>query len=1446
MKKLLLLFLISILPFSVLGQTDMVKWVNSNFSPTTQITNISANSISVNGGVQLVQNDYGSTDTFFQTSGWGSQSQINTNKYIQFTIKANNGFIVKPTTFSFKARNQGGTSKIVVRYSNNANFSGFGTFSNVAQTSANYVNYSLNFPANYASAVGSSIYVRIYIYETNNNFHISYDTGANEGPTFSGTLSSSTVLAVNDAETVANDEVSNINVLANDYPGNGTFTNVSNLSTPTNNAGVVSVNADKTIKFTPTSGFIGTTLFNYTVTNSAGGTSQAQVTLTVTDPVLAEWALTNATTTAVTFQQTYVSANAVLLTGTAPSYSSAGMALAYFTNTDFAHFRFFDIKIKPTTGSIVNVKNLAFEQARLISGNQSGASDYQIKYKIVTGTFNEADDSFFNTATVLVTNESIANNPMISIPLNLTLNSTQSLVVRFYAKGANNYNYAGWRIKANSLKIRGNQGCSSTSPMAAPTSVTGNNSICSGSSTTLTANGATGTFEWGTGAVGNNILPNQTSNAITVSPTTGTTYWVRVKANTPCKTDSSGKTFTVNVTNPPVAPTSITGNNTICSGASTTLTANGSSGTYEWGTGTTIGTTILANQTSNSITVSPTTTTTYWVRVKATSPCTTPSAGITYTVSVSSPATAPTTISGDNTSNCPGSSISLTANGGSGATFQWGTGTVGTNIITNATNATITVTPNTSTTYWVRRVNTTPCTGFTSAITKTITVLPIPGDPSVFGNNEWNVYAFNSGGNANPSDYRGFYTQNLGTNIGIDTKLKWADNTSPSSASNWTGCTVNNNNFTIVHKRQGFPCGRYKLDFLYYDDDTVITIKDAEGVIWTNTFTGFYNGGAGLSQAINGTNTFALNENATIEIRTTDIGGGPSKLGIIFTATTNAVFANGNWVNGVNPSYTDINVQDHLNLPTDLTVCSCTVTSGNTLTVPADKTLIVIGNATAQGTGKFIIENNGSFVQVNDNSIYSGEPASFIAKRDTQPVYRFDVTYWSSPVENFVLKHLSPVTLFDKFFSFDSNTQAWVVHKSNLSPNLLEVMTPGKGYNVRAPQNFSIQGTTGAQPQIHTAQFVGKPNNGVKQITVANGAPNKYNLIGNPYPSALSISEFLKVNKDVVDGTLYFWSHQSIIQNSPNPNYITYSATDYVAINLSGNVSNGTDSNSDNDFMNVASGQSFFIRGKVSGVTSNQVTFNNAMRVKTGGNNNQFFKPGVSTPVDNWQNTGKHRIWLNMTSEQKDFNQTLVGYIQEATNGLDWGYDGEMFSSGALTFYSLLNEKSLTIQGRALPFSTQDEIPLGYTTTRTGTMSISIDKVDGLFQGQDVFLEDKVLNVVHNLKNATYSFTTLPGTFNDRFVLRYLPEENLGTEMPVIDANAIVIYNANNQISVKTTDVTLGDLYIYDLQGRLIFSKNNINTQEFTTTALNTNNQVVLVKIITDTKAELVKKVMLK
>lgn len=596
-----------------------------------------------------------------------------------------------------------------------------------------------------------------------------------------------------------------------------------------------------------------------------------------------------------------------------------------------------------------------------------------------------------------------------------------------------------------------------------------------------------------------------------------------------------------------------------------------------------------------------------------------------------------------------------------------------------------------------------------------------------------------------------------------------------------------------------------------------------------------------------------------------DNGGnvGPSISGIISMPVEPVTTWNGDagWSNGTpNKTRDAIIAADFQVMPTEvLAVKNLTINANAKLTVNSGAVLSVQNDVTVLSntdtvTPQLIIENNGSFVQVNNNGTYTGLPTSFLAKRATQLVYRYDFTYWSSPVENFTLKNVSPTTLFDKFLSWNSLTQNWTVHKSNASTP--EVMSAGKGYTVRAPQSFSVEGAGTAQ--IHTAQFIGKPNNGTKLVPVSNAAADRWNLIGNPYPSAVSVSDFLEVNKDVLDGTLYFWTHKTpAASNSSNPNYYyTYSSTDYVAVNLAGNVSNskvqdGPSGNSlgliaGNDFQNIASGQSFFIKGKAANVTGNQATFTNEMRVQTSGKNDQFFRPGTSTPVDNWETTGKHRIWLNMTTAQNDFNQALVGYIENATNDLDWGYDGEVFSSGAVTLYSLSNEKNLTIQARALPFSNQDEVPLGYKTTRTGTMTISIDHVDGLFEGQAIYLQDNVLNIVHDLKESDYSFTTVPGTFENRFVLRYVPQETLGTETPTLDANSIVVFNTNNQISVKSTNETIAQVVIYDLQGRILFTKENVNAQEFATQSLSASSQVVVVKVITENKAELVKKVILK
>jgi|GEM_PF-2367741 len=517
------------------------------------------------------------------------------------------------------------------------------------------------------------------------------------------------------------------------------------------------------------------------------------------------------------------------------------------------------------------------------------------------------------------------------------------------------------------------------------------------------------------------------------------------------------------------------------------------------------------------------------------------------------------------------------------------------------------------------------------------------------------------------------------------------------------------------------------------------------------------------------------------------------------------------------------------------------------LIIGENATYIVEDKLTLNDGSVMIIEDKGSFVQVSEpdqNSIHPN--AIFEVHRKTQPMYRYDFTYWSSPVAGFKLKSVSPQTLFDKFFSWNPNggsgSGAWVTLPQMASAANPTIMESGKGYIVRAPQSYSINPT---ERQRYESVFVGKPNNGVQQVAIANGSANKWNLIGNPYASAIDAAAFLDANPGVFEnGAIYMWTHNSkIVPTTTGSQIYTYSASDYATWNKSGATRAGSGGNVPDG--KIPSGQSFFIKGKASNPTATQAVFNNSMRVQAANQNGQFLRPGTSEPVDNWQTTGQHRVWLNMTSAQNDFNQAMVGYIENATDDLDWGYDADVFSGGAVSFYSLVSDKNLTIQGRALPFNDQDEVPLGYKTTLTGTLKISIDEVDGLFTGQDVYLEDKSLNVVHNLKESEYSFTTVPGTFNERFVLRYVPAAELGIDNPTVDANSIVVFRNGSQIDIKSKDQSIEHVTVYDLLGKVIFDKNKINAQSFSTDQLNVSNQVVIVKVITDTQAEIAKKIIM-
>lgn len=194
----------------------------------------------------------------------------------------------------------------------------------------------------------------------------------------------------------------------------------------------------------------------------------------------------------------------------------------------------------------------------------------------------------------------------------------------------------GWYVFLDDINIV--QGCDNIDA-----SIVGDNTICYGEYTTLTATGGTH-YLWSNGSEQNSISVNQ-----------GGTYTVTVTDDNNC---TSTVSVNVAVLTRPII--SLYGNTTYCVGGSTTLTAYGAD-SYQWSTGD-----ITASITINEAG-------TYTVTGTSSQGC---SNTASATINVSQLPTI--TISG-NTELCEGGSTILTAEGG--VSYLWNTGSTGAPII---------------------------------------------------------------------------------------------------------------------------------------------------------------------------------------------------------------------------------------------------------------------------------------------------------------------------------------------------------------------------------------------------------------------------------------------------------------------------------------------------------------------------------------------------------------------------------------------------------------------------------------------------------------------------------------------------------------------------------------------------------------------------------------------
>ncbi|MCV2486844.1 T9SS sorting signal type C domain-containing protein, partial [Flavobacterium sp. SH_e] len=476
--------------------------------------------------------------------------------------------------------------------------------------------------------------------------------------------------------------------------------------------------------------------------------------------------------------------------------------------------------------------------------------------------------------------------------------------------------------------------------------------------------------------------------------------------------------------------------------------------------------------------------------------------------------------------------------------------------------------------------------------------------------------------------------------------------------------------------------------------------------------------------------------------------------------------------------------------------CSLTIDPGVIVTVPTGLTLRITNAVTTNG--QLIFEHNSSLIQTT-NAVNTGE---IVYKRETS-VRRYDLTYWSTPVtkSNFTMHDFSPNTLYDKYYYYDSDLK-WVIDYNGKMD-----MTIGRGFSIRAPQTFDIN-----SPSVFTGLFTGIPNNGDIPATVSQG---KWNLVGNPYPSAIDAVALINANTDL--GALYLWTHNSTPTKQAGSNVYTYASADFAVFNLLGGAG-GAELDGQQFQGYIAAGQGFICKP-----TTATLNFTNVMRVD--GNNTQFYKTAKTEGVD------KNRLWMTLSNTEGAYKQVLLGYAQGATNDIDVNYDAAtMGSNSYVDFYTINGTKKLTIQGRALPFDNTEVIPLGYKSAIAGDMTIAIDQADGFFDTQEVYLEDKTTGTVTDLRAGNYTFNTAIGTFTDRFTLKYT-NKTLGNEEFENLENSVLVSVKNQVVKITSSQETIKEVNIYNIGAQLLYSKNKVNASELQIANLHSTDQVILVKV---------------
>jgi hypothetical protein len=510
----------------------------------------------------------------------------------------------------------------------------------------------------------------------------------------------------------------------------------------------------------------------------------------------------------------------------------------------------------------------------------------------------------------------------------------------------------------------------------------------------------------------------------------------------------------------------------------------------------------------------------------------------------------------------------------------------------------------------------------------------------------------------------------------------------------------------------------------------------------------------------------------------------------LWTGDTDSNWFNcGNWDNRKVPDATTnvtVNSTDTIVINEgDAEVNNITITSGGVLTIGAGtsadgSSLTVFGDLTINENGTLDMEststsyssliplgsvnNTGTIAYQRHTNQFNTTPGSTTGQNDLVSAPLTGQTFGNFRAANGNIPSgtIGGVPAF-LFGPYDNVNLQYINYTTANDGSTLE---SGRGYRTASSNNSTLTYTGGVET-ADVAVVITRPQGG-----------NRWNLIGNPYPSYLSLDEFLVENSLAFDGTAAgIYGYDGAATDGWRIWNNAYRDANPAAV--------------------ITPGQGFFVASRL-GEPSPTVNFNTGMR-RTGSSDD--FIAGRNAIIS-------YYLKLEIAAGSNKY-YTEIYFNPNTTRSLDNGYDARLWGDAAPPFalytHLVSNNTGIPMAVQSLPLEDVSgvTIPLGVHTTNNAPLTFRIVE-STLPENIQVLLDDTAAQNLTVLNNGSYTAMQTAGlNGTGRFYLG-ISDQSLTLNEGVL--NGIHLYTPlqSRQLVVAGYLDRLTTARLYDLQGRLV------------------------------------------